>query len=174
MPLVREIKFDGYIFRSKIEAQWYTLFQELRVEVHYEPETFALEIGSKLVNYLPDFYIPHLDCYIEIKMSTKPTNEECVKCFCLAQQTGKDVYLFYETIGKKNSNGYKYSGGSGAFHPLQRITQCPICKIFEFTRQGIVGKKHMTCGCDCRELANSEAIALKKAVHAVRAERYGS
>ena len=101
MPLVREIKYDGYVFRSKIEAQWYVLFKNLDIEAHYEPETFALEIGSKIVNYLPDFFLPEQDCYVEIKLAQQPTHEECVKCYSLAQHTDTDVFLLYETIGKK-------------------------------------------------------------------------
>ena len=32
MPIVKEIKFDGYIFRSKIEAQHYLFFQTLGLD----------------------------------------------------------------------------------------------------------------------------------------------
>jgi hypothetical protein len=174
MPLVREIKFDGYVFRSKIEAQWYKLFQELGVECYYENETFSLAIGDKTVNYLPDFFLPEQDCFVEIKLAQKPLPVECCKCFALAQQTGRDVYLFYEVIGKKNTNGYLYKGGSGAFMPLQRLTQCPICKHVAFTRQGLVGSAHMQCGCHCKELPNTEAVAIARAVGAVRAERFGA
>lgn len=174
MPLVREIKYDGFIFRSKIEAKWYLLFTTLGIECYYEPETFSLNIGGRVVNYLIDFQLPELDCYVEIKLSQRPTHEECVKCYALAQETGKDVYLFYEDIGKKQTNGYKYQGGSGAFFPLQRLTQCPFCKRFDFTKLGLVGSAHTKCGCDCMELRNSDAFAIQTAVKLVRSERFGA
>jgi len=175
MPIVREISYDGFRFRSKIEAQWYVFFKTLGVDVHYEPETIALErFDGKITNYLVDYYLPDLDAYVEIKLSTCPTHEESMKCYLLAQQTGKDCFLFYETIGKKNMNGYLYEGGSGMFRPLQRWTQCPKCSSFGITSQGRVGM--LSCGC-CKDdelLTNSESYAIKEAVDVVRAERFGA
>lgn len=175
MPLVREIPFDGYVFRSKAEAKWYKLFKELGIECHYEPETFALPFGGdRIVNYLPDFFLPEQDCYVEVKLSTRPTHEECVKAFGLAQDTGKDVFIVYEEIGKKRPNGYRYDGGTGAFHPLQRLTQCPLCKAYAFTHLGMVGPSFMKCGCACKELRNDQAADIQRAIKAVRAERFGA
>lgn len=174
MPIVREINYDGYRFRSKIEAQWYVFFKTLGVDVHYEPETISLELfNGKIINYLVDYYLPDLDAYVEIKLATAPTHEESMKCFLLAQQTGKNVFLFYETIGKKNMNGYVYMGGSGAFRPLQRWTQCPKCRTFDIASQGRVGL--MKCGC-CSDinLMNDCSYDLLNAVKVVRGERFGS
>lgn len=175
MPVVREINYDGYRFRSKIEAQWYVFFKTLDIDVHYEPETIALQLfNGKVMNYLPDFYIPSLDCYVEIKLETSPTHEESLKCYLLAEQTGKDVYLFYEPVGKKNMNGYKYHKNSGAFLPLQRWTQCPKCRGFDITYQGMV--VGISCGCckNCRDLCNDNSYDIQGAVRAVRGERFGS
>ena len=175
MPIVKEINFDGYRFRSKIEAKWYVFFKTLGLDVHYEPETISLELlDGKLTNYLVDYYLPDLDAYIEIKLDKNPTVEESMKCFLLSQQTGKDVFLFYETIGKKNTNGYKYCGDSGAFVPQQMWTQCPKCSTFGITYRGFVAE--LSCGC-CREmgdLTNSESFAIQEAVKAVRGERFGA
>lgn len=175
MPVVREINYDGYRFRSKIEAQWYVFFKTLGIEVHYEPETISLEgLNGRVINYLPDFYLPEHDCYVEIKLETTPTHDESMKCYLLAEQTGKNVYLFYETLGKKDTNGYVYLKYSGAFLPLQRWTQCPRCRRFEITYQGRVSL--MTCRCcvDCDGLQNDKSVDLTRAVAAVRSERFGS
>tara|TARA_B100000787_G_scaffold165463_1_gene149372 strand:+ start:1537 stop:2061 length:525 start_codon:yes stop_codon:yes gene_type:complete len=174
MPIVREIKYDGYVFRSKIEAQQYKLFKELGLDVHYEPETYGLDFAGHTVNYLVDFFLPDLDSYVEIKLSKCPTHDECVKCFALAQTTGKDVYLFYEPVGKKGTNGYKYAGGTGAFYPLQRWTQCPVCKSFDITTCGIVGGGNVRCGCEARKWSNAEAGDLTRAFESVRSERFGA
>ena len=174
MPLVREIKFDGYNFRSKIESQWYVFFKTLGIDVHYEPETISLELfNGKIVNYLVDYHLPDLDCFVEIKLSSCPTHEESMKCYLLSVQTGKNVYMFYETIGKKNMNGYLYEGGSGTFRPLQRWTQCPKCSSFDITSQGRVGL--MKCGC-CKDadISNDSSFDIMNAVNTVRAERFGA
>ena len=175
MPLVREINYDGFRFRSRIEAQWYLFFNSLNIDVHYEPETISLALSSgKICNYLPDYFLPDLDCYVEIKLSTCPTHEESMKCSLLATQTGKDVYLFYEPIGKKNANCYKYCAGTGAFVPQMRWVQCPKCSSFSITHMGLVAA--MKCGCckDMGDLTNSESYAIKEAVKRVRSERFGA
>ena len=175
MPVVREINYDGYRFRSKIEAQWYVYFKTLGIEVHYEPETISLQwLNGKIINYLPDFYLPDLDCYVEIKLETTPTTDESMKCYLLAEQTGKNVFLFYETIGKKNANGYVYLKTSGVFLPLQRFTQCPKCRKFDITYQGRVSLMQCKCCADCSDLHNDNSYDIQAAVKAVRSERFGS
>ena len=49
-----ETVYDGYRFRSKLEATWAVFFNALGVEYEYEPEGFVLPDGSK---YLPDFRV---------------------------------------------------------------------------------------------------------------------
>ena len=176
MPIVKEIKFDGYIFRSKIEAQHYLFFKTLGLDCYYERETLSLvKNDGKIINYLPDFFLPDLDSYVEIKLDKSPTVDECMKCYMVALQTNKDCYLFYEVIGKKNVNAYKYCAGSGAFIPQNRWTECPKCKTFDITYKGLVCE--MQCGCCSKnrdDLANTDSFSLKEAVMRVRSERFGA
>ena len=58
-----ETVYNGYKFRSRLEARWAVFFDALGVEYEYEPEGF--EIGR--IKYLPDFYLPKLDYYVEVK-----------------------------------------------------------------------------------------------------------
>ena len=58
--------YKDYFFRSRLEARWAVYFDSLIVNWEYEPEGFVLENGVK---YLPDFYIPSLDSYVEVKPS---------------------------------------------------------------------------------------------------------
>ncbi|UKS29983.1 hypothetical protein LOZ80_14015 [Paenibacillus sp. HWE-109] len=74
-----ETKYDGYRFRSRLEARWAVFFNALGIEYQYEIEGY--EMGS--LRYLPDFYIPSLDRWFEVK--GKPLNvAEIKKCeeFC--------------------------------------------------------------------------------------------
>lgn len=58
-----ETKYNGYRFRSRLEARWAVFFDALGVGYEYEPEGY--DIGGQW--YLPDFYIPSLDVFLEIK-----------------------------------------------------------------------------------------------------------
>jgi len=59
-----ETVYNGYRFRSRLEARWAVFFDALGVEYQYEPEGLELEEQGR---YLPDFYIPHINTYLEIK-----------------------------------------------------------------------------------------------------------
>jgi hypothetical protein len=58
--------YNNHFFRSRLEARWAVYFDSLQEKWEYEPEGFLLENGVK---YLPDFYIPSLDSYVEVKPS---------------------------------------------------------------------------------------------------------
>lgn len=64
-----ETIYNGYKFRSRLEARWAVFFNELKVEFQYEPEGFT--DGAN--RYLPDFFLPQTflrsskGVYVEIK-----------------------------------------------------------------------------------------------------------
>jgi hypothetical protein len=58
--------YNDHFFRSRLEARWAVYFDSLGEKWEYEPEGFILENGVK---YLPDFFIPKMDCYVEVKPS---------------------------------------------------------------------------------------------------------
>ena len=70
--------YNGYRFRSRLEARWAVFFDALGVRYEYEPEGFELPGGK---SYLPDFRVkcwgtrgdysgPPFDLYIEVKGHT--------------------------------------------------------------------------------------------------------
>lgn len=61
-----ETVYNGYRFRSRLEARWAVFFDAVGIEYQYEPEGFILDDGTK---YLPDFYMPRFNIYAEIKPS---------------------------------------------------------------------------------------------------------
>ena len=83
--------FDGYYFRSRLEAKWAVFFKALGLNYSYEKEGYKLNNGDR---YLPDFYIKDWDAFIEIK-ADKPTAEEIKKCAELNLNSGKLVLLIY-------------------------------------------------------------------------------
>lgn len=56
--------WKNYRFRSRLEARWAVFFDELCIKFEYEPQGFELRDGTK---YLPDFYLPNQNTYVEIK-----------------------------------------------------------------------------------------------------------
>ena len=59
-----ETVYNGYRFRSRLEARWATLFDTLGIKYDYEPEGFVLSDGTY---YLPDFYLPESRSWFEVK-----------------------------------------------------------------------------------------------------------
>lgn len=66
-----ETIYNGYRFRSRLEARWAVFFDALGVEYDYEPEGFDL---GDLGFYLPDFYLPENKWFVEVKGNYKDVN----------------------------------------------------------------------------------------------------
>src|SRR5436190_15329968 len=85
-----ETRYNGYRFRSRLEARWAVFFNALGVPYEYEKEGYDLD-G---VRYLPDFWLPEQDCWIEIK-GQRSIEEENDKARSLAQATQKTVFILW-------------------------------------------------------------------------------
>lgn len=59
-----ETEYNGYRFRSRLEARWAVFFDAMGIKYEYEPEGYKLSNGEQ---YLPDFYLIDLDVYVEVK-----------------------------------------------------------------------------------------------------------
>lgn len=94
-----ETRFDGYRFRSRLEARWAVFFKTLGIPYEYEKEGYHLD-G---VQYLPDFWLPTLDSWVEIK-GQAPTEEERHKARMLALYTKKPVFTFSGNITSPDSH----------------------------------------------------------------------
>ncbi|MER2520107.1 MAG: hypothetical protein ABTQ34_05390 [Bdellovibrionales bacterium] len=81
MPKITPIqtKYRGYRFRSRLEARWAVFFDVAHIKWEYEPQGFSIR-GSG--GYLPDFYLPDLDCYFEVK-GTNKYNKDKMQQFAL-------------------------------------------------------------------------------------------
>lgn len=66
-----ETAYAGCRFRSRTEARWAVFFDALGLTWEYEKEGFELPSGR----YLPDFWLPDLGGWIEVK-GTWPTSAE--------------------------------------------------------------------------------------------------
>lgn len=67
-----ETIYKGYKFRSRLEAKWAVFFDEVGVRWVYEPEGF--DIDGKW--YLPDFWLPDDEWFLEIKPTKNISQED--------------------------------------------------------------------------------------------------
>lgn len=82
------LEYDGYIMRSRAETRLAAILDGIGVSYVYEHMPYSHR------GYLPDFYLPHLDVFIEVK-GKKPTAEEKAKCERLFADTGCTVLIVY-------------------------------------------------------------------------------
>lgn len=84
-------EYNGYRFRSRLEARWAVFMDVLKVPFLYDPD--AYEFNG--VGYLPDFFIPSIGAFLEIK-PVKPAKSEQVIYSSLAQFTKQRVFLAHQ------------------------------------------------------------------------------
>lgn len=89
-----ETTYQGYRFRSRLEARWAVFFDALGMEWQYEKEGYNL---GQEGYYLPDFWLPYESGepgwghWVEIK-PLAPTDSECRKLAALAKLSGHRTY----------------------------------------------------------------------------------
>ena len=128
-----ETEYSGHRFRSRLEARWAVLFDEIGISWRYEYQ--GVTDGSH-TNYLPDFYLPGYysggsAMWVEIK-GTAPDLEEFQKATVLAFAYPSDVvvitweYFDWETasnnlIMRHDDNGafVSWAGCDWLQHPLK-------------------------------------------------------
>ena len=91
-----ETEYNGYLFRSRTEARWAVFFDYVGEPYEYEKEGFQLPSGK----YLPDFFLPKKNLWVEIK-GKEPTEKEWVKCVELFRSVGENVLCLWGTPGKE-------------------------------------------------------------------------
>lgn len=84
-----ETVYNGYRFRSRLEARWAYFFDLLGVEYRYETEGYELSDGTR---YLPDFWLPKQEEWVEIK-GQNPSPDEAKKALRLCLDTGQSVHV---------------------------------------------------------------------------------
>lgn len=82
-------KAYGHFFRSRLEARWAVAFTTEKIDWVYEPEGFDLDKDGW---YLPDFWLPQVSMWAEVKASVF-TEQELRKAARLAVGTGHPCLL---------------------------------------------------------------------------------
>lgn len=71
-----ETEYAGCRFRSRLEARWAVVFDHLLIPWQYEPQGFERVWGGENVRYLPDFYLPESETWVEVKGSQKQLDRD--------------------------------------------------------------------------------------------------
>lgn len=108
-----ETVYNGYRFRSRLEAKWAVFFDAVGIKYQYEIEGYEMDD----IRYLPDFYLPDYDRWFEIK--GKPMSiSEIKKCeeFCF----------------RKDNENIKFSILIG-YPELAKVEELDVLGIMEYT-----------------------------------------
>ena len=178
--------YGGYLFRSKVEAQWAWSFDRLGVQYVYEPDTYQVILDpakAKTTSYIPDFEVPRWNAFVEIKyVLDEPDLDACRKCAALAKSTGKDVYLFFrppweQVVDKGRKvpvSGYRYAARTGAFEPSYQLTECPHCKAVDVAPFGRLAALRCPCVQAHPDLRHHDAKRIVEAVRGAQRERFAT
>lgn len=133
-------EYAGTVFRSRLEADWAQTLTAHRIIWEYEPQMITLPSGGR---YLPDFWLPELGTWIEVKGPNTPRIEkarelgETRTCNCLGICTcqwpgGELVILGWQSTpsltvptGRRPPAGY--ANWQAAYGPTAYHVECPDC-----------------------------------------------
>jgi len=109
-----ETQYKGYRFRSRLEARWAVFFDALGIKWEYEPEGFEYQEENETFRYLPDFYLPELSAWAEIKPDTPDDyNRRKHLAFVLNEQSNLFINLVGTPEPFKAKNYISWSAGTG-------------------------------------------------------------
>ncbi|AYZ84365.1 hypothetical protein EGY27_16440 [Pseudomonas aeruginosa] len=91
---------QGYKLRSYTELMWARLMDAVDIFYLYEPHLIQVD-GCK---YLPDFYLPAADMYLEVK-GARPTEIEVAKADQTRKYTGRPV-VFLVSRPQSDARGF--------------------------------------------------------------------
>ena len=167
-----ETRYDGCLFRSRLEARWATFFNALAVPYEYEKEGFDLGSAGW---YLPDFWMPQQDCWIEIK-PVVPTPDERWKAGELADQSGKHVYICYGEIPRSTADARHWIGDGAevffindSWDNFHLWVACPKCGKKGLTYEG---RADYLCDCWDYKISGEVWAAVDLAYEAARSARF--
>lgn len=127
--------YKNRLFRSRTEARYAVFFDCLNVKWDYEREGYDLDDGDL---YLPDFWLPGLQCHIEIK-GIEPNDNEIRKCRKLQFHTEADVAIFHGLPNENDGIHFSWSeidGGSFTESPAVWTIDDGLLAITDYPNGG--------------------------------------
>ena len=94
-----ETIYNGFRFRSRLEARWAVYFDALDIKYEYELEGFELGGG---VRYLPDFWLPEFNVHVEVKPHSELSSGDIRKLVLFAADGDQPLLLITGTPGSES------------------------------------------------------------------------
>lgn len=119
--------------RSKLEAKFAFFLDNLKIIWIYEPKTFLLSSG---IMYKPDFYLPELNQWIEVKGNIEDHNKEISKQFVIDNRStlilisSKDIFWYSYKDG--NYSDEEYTENEAEEVPGIQLGCCHRCHKYFF------------------------------------------
>lgn len=176
-----ETRYAGCRFRSRTEARWAVFFDALGIAWEYEREGYELPSGR----YLPDFWLPRLGFWIEIK-GRAPTEHEEAFAHDLSGHTKAAVYILWGVPGGDMEDGGVYwqcNPVTGAEYPCedywdnyQQWVACDWCDAAALVYMAKEDRILHSPGCTPRMAHGYRPSPgrLERAIEAARSARFGT
>ena len=137
-----DTEHNGYRFRSRLEARWAVFFDAIGVRYSYECEGFTYSNER----YLPDFYLPEFQCFIEIKPRTYEVDApDLVRSLCVQSLMQSRGMVLFVVEGDPWPDEY-------SIHTPQDLTGCafaiqPVTHALCYVARngegwGVIGQQH--------------------------------
>lgn len=131
-----ETVYNGYRFRSRLEARWAVFFDAAGIMYEYEPEGYRMSDGTM---YLPDFFLPEFNIYVEIKASRDNDDGKAERfadeasaftddavcggiLVCYGQSTNHDMVFMSNCESDDSGGGFFNSDGLDVRFMINEIT----------------------------------------------------
>jgi len=141
MPALKAIqtRYDGYFFRSRLEARWYVFFDTLDIDCRYESEGYQLGLG---LFYLPDFWLPELRTHISIKPVWPFDESEAMKAGALAAQSQQLVLVLAGEVGPlcPACAFWRNDEGKPVYDGPVYLAECPVC-----SHLSVANERYLQC-----------------------------
>lgn len=120
-------RYAGYDMRSHSETRWAAMMDAMGVTWIYEPQV----IGTRHGGYMPDFFLPEVGMFIEVK-GPAPTKVEREKAFDAQAATGYPVVFAY---GRPEMIGAELFHGMLSYYGLTSAVSFSTAEIGDLVRQ---------------------------------------
>lgn len=167
-----ETHYAGCRFRSRLEARWAVFFDHLGIAWEYEPQGFELSPipasrikqmqqdqlrepepgdGDHLGGYLPDFRLPRLKAWFEVK-GAYPPREEWTRLHRFSELVNERFFIAVGSIPNPStieSSGHPYDENSFEIYTYgdhhYAWTRCRWCGFYDLTFDARSARTQ--CGC---------------------------
>lgn len=116
-----ETHYNGYRFRSRLEARWAVFFDAMHMDYCYEREGFDLDNKR----YLPDFYFPDSKWFLEVKGDPLP--DDLYTAAKLATASHRVVLLVSDLESRGVIVHRPPTETDGFMYIPARWAECPVC-----------------------------------------------